>query len=94
MSDNNVDGELTPLWRIHSYKSKAEAEAARPDSSSVSVTLALQKGNVTEDYIFTFAGDDYQTSKVMFPDARKMLFTWDLSLVLIAVVFAFIAIIK
>ena len=85
--------ELTPLWRIHSYKNKAEAEAARPDSSSVSVTLALQKGGVTDDYIFTFAGDDYQTSKVEYFDEKKALFTWDLTLMLMFAFFAFTAIV-
>lgn len=86
--------ELTPLWCIHSYTSKAEAEAARPDSSSVSVTLALQRGGVTDDYIFTFAGDDYRTSKVEFFNERKALFSWDLTLILMFVLYAFTAIVQ
>ena len=84
--------ELTPLWRIHSYKNKAEAEAARPDSSSVSVTLALQRGGVTDDYIFTFAGDDYQTSKVEVFNEERALFLWDLTLILLFVLSVFTAI--
>ena len=81
--DNGGYDELTPLWRIHSYKSKAEAEAARPDSSSVSVTLALEKGGCIDDYIFTFAGEDYQTSKVEVLDEKKALNAYNISLVLL-----------
>ena len=84
--------ELTPLWRIHSYKSKAEAEAARPDSSSVSVTLALQRAGVTDDYIFTFAGDDYQTSKIEELDEVKALFTFNFTLMLMFALYALLAI--
>ena len=89
--DNEFDDELIPLWRIHSYKSKAAAEAARPDSSSLSVTLALQRGGTIDDYIFTFAGDDYRTSRVEVPDVRKIFFVWDLTLVLIMSISALIA---
>jgi|GEM_PF-1503605 len=77
---SEYDDELLPLWRINSYASKEAAEAARPDSSSVSVTLALQKGGNIDDYIFTFAGDDYQTEKVSVPNVRNMFFAWDASL--------------
>ena len=80
--DKSRYDELTPLWRIHSYKSKAEAEAARPDSSSVSVTLVLQKDGITDDYIFTFAGDDYRTSKVKIFNEKKALFAWDITLMM------------
>jgi len=80
--------QLTPLWRIHSYKSKSEAEKARPDSSVVRVSLAIQQGEVIDDYIFTFAGDDYQTSKIEELDEKKALFSWDLTLVSMIVLFA------
>ena len=91
--DNEFDDELIPLWRIHSYKTKAAAEAARPDSSSLNVTLALQRGGTIDDYVFTFAGDDYRTSKVEIPDVGKIFFVWDLTLVLIMSVSALIALI-
>lgn len=77
---SEYDDELLPLWRINSYASKAEAEAARPDSSSVSVTLALQKGDNIDDYIFTFAGDDYRTEKVSVPNVSNIFFAWDATL--------------
>ena len=83
VQDNSGYDELTPLWRIHSYKSQAEAEAARPDSASVSVTLALQRAGVTDDYIFTFAGEDYQTSKVEILDEEKALNAYNISLMLL-----------
>lgn len=92
VEENSGYDELTPLWRIHSYKSKAEAEAARPDSSSVSVTLALQRAGVTDDYIFTFAGDDYQTSKIEELDEVKALFTFNFTLMLMFALYALLAI--
>lgn len=91
---SEYEGELLPLWRINSYKSKAEAEAARPDSSSVSITLALQKGDRIDDYIFTFAGDDYQTEKVNVPNVKNMFLAWDATLlsmtILYCLTFAFL----
>lgn len=56
--------QLTPLWDIYHYSKKAEAEQMRPDSSYVTVTLAIQNGADISKYHFDFAGTDYETHKV------------------------------
>ena len=92
LTEGIYDDELTPLWRIHTYRSKEAAEAARPDSSSVNVTLVVQRGTVQDDYIFKFVGDDYQTSKVDIINEERSLFAWDFSLLSIILSFIFVAI--
>ena len=45
-------------------QAEAEAEQMRPDSSYVTVTLAIQNGADISKYHFDFAGTDYETHKV------------------------------
>lgn len=81
-SDQLVDdgeGGLTmqPLWSVHSYKKKKQAVEARPVESAALLTLALEKNGVTSDYIFRFAGEDYQTERVKEVDYGKTITVWN-----------------
>lgn len=79
VSDEENGLSLSPLWRIHSYKKKKEAKAARPDESAVLISLALEQKGVTSDYIFRFAGDDYQTERIDEVDYGKTITAWNVS---------------
>ena len=84
-SDNLVDDPemglvMQPLWSIHAYKKKKEAVAARPVTSAALLTLAIEKGGVTSDYIFRFAGDDYRTERIREVDYARTVMAWNVGL--------------
>lgn len=71
---------MQPLWSIHNYKKKKQAVAARPEESAALLTLALEKNGVTSDYIFRFAGEDYQTECIKEVDYGKTITVWNVCL--------------
>lgn len=62
--DSDGTLHLTPLWSIHHYDKKEDAVQQCPDSSYVTVALAIQTGADISKYYFDFAGADYETHKV------------------------------
>lgn len=81
LTDDGYDGlSMQPLWSIHSYTKKKEAVAARPVESAALLTLALEMNGVTSDYVFRFAGDDYQTEAIREVDYGKTVTAWNIVL--------------
>ena len=86
LSDEEGTLTMQPLWNIHTYKSKKQAVAARPSQSEVLLTLALEVNGVTSDYIFRFAGEDYQTECIRDVDYGKTITAWNACLDAIVVI--------